>query len=100
MPVFVRGTDDRGKPFLEFATALDISAGGALLLMRHNPHEGSDLSLEIPSAPLPESLNQTALKRDLKAKLVRMRAAGRQRFLGVEFASPLSRPTKNRKYSS
>ena len=30
IPVFVRGIEPSGKQFIEFATALDISVGGAL----------------------------------------------------------------------
>ena len=101
VPVFVRGADDHGNPFLEFATALDISAGGALLLMRHNPEEGSSVSLEIPCAPLPETLSQTTAKRDLQAKLVRTGGKGRQRLLAVEFSLPLTAVSPgNRKYPS
>jgi hypothetical protein len=31
IPVFVRSRDDKGKDFLEFATALNVSAGGMLV---------------------------------------------------------------------
>jgi len=31
IPVFVRSRDEKGKEFLEFATALNVSAGGALI---------------------------------------------------------------------
>ncbi len=36
IPVFVRSHDENGKDFLEFATALNISAGGALVAV-HRP---------------------------------------------------------------
>ena len=34
IPVFVRSRDEKGKEFLEFATALNVSAGGMLVAMR------------------------------------------------------------------
>ena len=38
IPVFVRSRDETGQEFLEFATALTVSPGGALLaLLRHLP---------------------------------------------------------------
>ena len=36
IPVFVRSRDEKGKEFLEFATALNISAGGALVAVRRS----------------------------------------------------------------
>ena len=34
IPVFVRSRDGKGKEFLEFATALNVSAGGMLVAIR------------------------------------------------------------------
>ena len=36
IPVFVRSRDEKGKEFLEFATALNVSAGGALVAVRRS----------------------------------------------------------------
>ena len=53
IPLFVRGTDEQGKAFLEFTCALNFSAGGALLALRQHLSRHAQVSLEIPSAPLP-----------------------------------------------
>jgi hypothetical protein len=53
-PVFVRGTDTRGKQFLDFTNILNISSGGALLATRVTLSRSASVSLEIPSAPLPQ----------------------------------------------
>lgn len=51
IPVFVRGLDPNGKQFIEFATALDISVGGALLAIQRHLPKGSKIMLELPSTP-------------------------------------------------
>ncbi|MBV9608135.1 MAG: PilZ domain-containing protein [Acidobacteria bacterium] len=71
IPVFVRGQDQDGKDFLEFATALNISAGGALLATRRVAPKSSVISLEIPSAPLPRMALLPKIVRRLKARLLR-----------------------------
>ena len=62
IPVFVRSRDGRGKEFLEFATALNVSATGALIAMRRYVDPGTRLTLEIPvalanKAQLPRSVS-------------------------------------------
>ena len=52
IPVFVRSRDDKGKEFLEFATALNVSAGGMLLAVRKGLPAAAEVLLEIPSAPM------------------------------------------------
>src|SRR2546422_9690697 len=52
IPMFVRSRDEKGKEFLEFATALNVSAGGALVAVRRSLPLSAQVSLEIPSAPL------------------------------------------------
>ena len=51
IPVFVRTREGNGKESLEFATAMNVSAGGALVLVRKALPKSSAVSLEIPSAP-------------------------------------------------
>ena len=88
IPFFVRGTAASGEEFLEFATALNLSAGGALLAARRYMDPGSQLSLEIPvalanKAQLPRSISQ------LQATVLRC-TADRQYFLvGLQFTEPL-----------
>ena len=53
IPTFVRGVDKEGQKFLEFTTALNMSNGGALLVMQRYLPPSSEVFLEIPAAPCP-----------------------------------------------
>ena len=85
IPVFVRGVDENGKEFLEFATALNISAGGILLATRRSLPKSAGLSLEIPVAPLPADAFSNQSVRSLKAKLVRITHGEKYHLLGLRF---------------
>ncbi len=102
IPVFIRGTDDKGNGFLEFATALDISAGGALVALRRYIEPGSSISLEIPCAAVPVRQAAPSIGQTLAAKLVRVSNAAQYHLLGLEFSKPIinARKTQRRKYSS
>ncbi len=89
IPVFVRGVDQDGKEFLEFATALNISAGGILLATRRNLPKSSNLSLEIPVAPLPPANVSPQSVRSLRARLVRVTHGDRCHLVGLRFSRPL-----------
>lgn len=89
IPVFVRGLDENGKEFLEFATALNISAGGILLATRRSLPRFSALSLEIPVAPLPADAFSSQSIRSLKAKLVRITHGEKYHLLGLRFTRPI-----------
>ena len=52
IPVFVRSRDEKGKEFLEFATSLNVSAGGMLVAIRRTLPAIAQIRLEIPSAPV------------------------------------------------
>ncbi len=91
IPVFVRGIDDIGKEFLEFATALNISAGGILLATRRNLPASIALSLEIPVAPMPATDVTPQSIRALKAKLVRVTHGERFHLVGMKFLRPLQK---------
>ena len=88
IPFFVRGTSASGEEFLEFATALNLSAGGVLLATRRYMDPGTQLSLEIPVAlanksQLPRSISQ------LKATVLRCTADRQYFLLGLQFHEPL-----------
>src|SRR5512146_2103505 len=89
IPVFVRGVDEDGKQFLEFATALNISAGGILLATRRALRLSGSVSLEIPVAPLPPADFATRSVRTLKARMVRITHAERCQLAGLKFQNPL-----------
>ncbi len=91
IPVFVRGVDESGAEFLEFATALNISAGGVLVASRRNLAFSASVSLEIPVAPTPAlAATTTQSVRSLKAKLVRITHEDRFHLVGLKFLRPIS----------
>ena len=89
IPLFVRSRDSKGKDLLEFATALNVSAGGALVAMHGALRPATQVSLEIPSAPLAASAPVTKSARNLRAKIVRVTHGEGYHLVGVKFAQPL-----------
>ena len=96
IPVFVRSKDAGGKDFLEFATAINISAGGALVAVHRSLRPAAQVSLEIPSAPLAASAPVPKTARNLRAKIVRVTHAEGYHLIGVKFAQPLLSPAMRR----
>ena len=89
IPVFVRGLDPQGKQFIEFATALDISVGGALLAIQRHLPKGSKIMLELPSTPGPEVKVPRNIKQSVAARLVRVTNGESCQLLGLKFQRPL-----------
>ncbi|MFB3916883.1 MAG: PilZ domain-containing protein [Terriglobales bacterium] len=104
LPVFVRGKDREGNEFLEFTTALNVSAGGMLVGLRRNLHRTARVQLEVPSAPAPKALGakvpsasqrQTLTQappppeHNLQARLVRVTEAVGWKLCGFRFVRPL-----------
>lgn len=89
VPFFIRGERENGEELLEFATALNLSAGGALLASRKYLDPGTDVRLEIPVA----LVNKAQLPRSVSlmhARVLRC-VPDRQYFLvGFEFNPPLT----------
>lgn len=89
IPVFVRSRDEKGKDFLEFATALNISAGGALVAVRRALPRAAQVLLEIPSAPLAAASNLPRAARTLRARTLRVHSSEGYHLLGLKFSRPL-----------
>lgn len=87
VPMFIRGIDERGKDFLELSAALNISAGGALLVSRRYLPNDSKVSLEIPAPPLPK---QQFKAQSVKAKVVQVSSCDRYHLCGLAFSRPLT----------
>ncbi len=88
IPFFVRGTKSSGEEFLEFATALNLSAGGLLLAARRYLDPGTQISLEVPvalvnKAQLPRSVSM------LHATVLRCTPDRQYFLLGLRFDEPL-----------
>ena len=89
IPVFVRSRDDKGKEFLEFATALNVSAGGALVAVRRSLPLSAQVLLEIPSAPLAAATALPKASRTLRARTVRVTHAEGYHLVGLKFSHSL-----------
>jgi len=100
VPVFVRGKDSEGKDFLEFATALNVSAGGALLATRRSLPPFSTIALEVPSAPLPRTRVLPHAARRLRARLLRVTVVNGYQLWGLKFSAPLVSKHSARKVDS
>ena len=89
IPVFVRSRDEKGKEILEFATALNISAGGALVAVRRSLPLSAQVLLEIPSAPLAVANSLPKAARNLRARTLRVTHADGYHLVGLKFSRPL-----------
>lgn len=92
IPVFVRSHPDAEKEFLEFATALNVSAGGMLVAVRRSIPSSAHVALEIPSAPLAALAQLPTVTRNLRAKVLRMDHGEGYNLLAVKFSRPLVSP--------
>jgi hypothetical protein len=89
VPVFVRGRDERGNEFLDFTTAININAGGMLLLSRRSLPAGMELIVEIPT-PTPSFQPPGCQTRTaLPARVLYTTHSEDCYLCGVEFSSPL-----------
>ncbi len=115
----MRSHDGNGKEFLEFATALNVSAGGMLVAIRRvlpllgqikagqikagqvkagqmkagqirtRQIKAAQISLEIPSAPVAAVAVLPHASRNLRARALRTTPAEGYYLLGLKFARPL-----------
>jgi c-di-GMP-binding flagellar brake protein YcgR len=90
IPVFVRSRLEQDKEFLEFATALNVSAGGMLVAVRRSLPATTEVSLEIPSAPLAALASLPKSARTLRAKVLRTQHAEAYNLVGLKFSRPLA----------
>jgi len=96
IPVFVRSRDEKGKEFLEFATSLNVSAGGMLVAIRRVLPAIAQIRLEIPSAPVAALALLPRASRTLSARTLRTTPAEGYYLLGLKFSRPLPLSDKPR----
>lgn len=89
IPVFVRSRNGKDEDSLEFATALNISPGGALVAVRRSLPHSAVVSLEIPSAPIGPAPGLKDSSRVIRAKAVWVRHHDAYHLLGLKFTRPL-----------
>ncbi|MGB9234303.1 MAG: PilZ domain-containing protein [Terriglobales bacterium] len=90
IPVFIRTHDENNKDLLEFATAINISAGGALVATRHSLPKSTAISLEIPSAPIGPLSDLPNFPRPIRAKAVWVSHLDDYHLMGLKFSRPLN----------
>lgn len=89
IPIFVRSREDNGKETLEFATALNVSAGGALVALRRSLPLSAQVVLEIPCAPLVSTTALPKSSRILRARTLRIIHAEGYNLIGMKFSRSL-----------
>jgi PilZ domain len=89
IPVFVRSRTEADKEFLEFATALNVSAGGMLVAVRRSIPSSAQVLLEIPSAPLAALAALPRVARNLRAKVLRTQHGEGYNLAALKFSRPL-----------
>ena len=96
LPVFLRSVGADGKESLEFATGLNVSAGGILVATRRALPLAMLTSLEIPVAPFSLPAKAPKTTRKLDAKIVRIVHGDDFHLIGMRFQRPLTAtaPTK------
>ena len=105
IPVFVRSREKGGKEWLEFATALNVSATGALVAVRPSLTLSAQVSLEIPCVPLASTAALPKSCRILRARTVWITHGATFQLVGLRFSQPLlgskpPRPSIRRKVVS
>jgi hypothetical protein len=89
IPVFVRARDGGGKDSLEFTTAINISPGGALVVLRRSLPQSAVISLEIPSAPIGTTSGLKTSSQVMRGKAVWVTHFDDYHLLGLKFDRPL-----------
>lgn len=90
IPIFVRTKEPEGRESLEFATALNVSAGGMLLAVRRSLPISAEVLLEIPSAPLIPGANLPKVSHVMKAKTLRITHADNYHLVAIKFDRSLT----------
>lgn len=87
IPLFIRGVNSSGGEFLEFSTALNLSAGGVLLAMRSYLDTGITVSVEIPPSLHQPQLPQASSR--FQAKVLWWVRSRHYFLVGLAFETPL-----------
>ena len=93
IPVFIRTQEKGGKDSLEFATAINISPGGAMVVVRRSLPKLATVSVEIPSAPICPADGLKVSAKIMQAKTVWVTHFDDYHLLGLKFVRPLSTDT-------
>jgi hypothetical protein len=97
IPLFVRGKGEQEKEILEFASAINVSAGGALVAIRRSLPLFSQVSVEIPTAPFASSEAFPQAVRLLPAQIIRLTHGEGHHLMGLKFAAPIDSAVSDRR---
>ena len=89
VPLFLRGRDSHGEPFLELAKSLDISGLGAFLTSPRQLGLGEAITLTIPAPSITSSALVPSGMPPIQARVQRQHEAGDIYLVGVEFVKPI-----------
>ena len=89
IPVFIRTSNGNGQDSLEFASAINISAGGALVVVRRSLPKSTAVCLEIPSPPIGPHSGLPSFSRTIRAKTVWVNHFNDYHLMGLKFTRPL-----------
>jgi hypothetical protein len=92
VPVFVRSIDNRGEECIDFANAVNIGGGGALVITRRYYSVGTHISIEIPSAPLSLTLPLLNTDKIFNGTVIRANFLNQYHVWALKFAQPLVSP--------
>lgn len=97
LPVFLRSVGVDGKESLEFATGLNVSAGGILVATRRALPLAMSTQLEIPVAPFTLPAKAPKTTRKLEARIVRIVHGEEFHLIGMRFHRPLTPTTMSQR---
>ena len=89
VPVFLRSQDGNGQELLEFATALNVSAGGALVALRRPLPLSAQVSLEVPTGMVETTDGLPKTARVIRARVTWIKPITGYQLVGFKFARPL-----------
>jgi hypothetical protein len=89
IPVFVRSRDQGGKDYLELATAVNVSAGGALVAVRRPLPLSARVWLEVPTPASAAAPKPSKASRVMRARTVRFTQVDGYQLTGFAFLRPL-----------
>jgi PilZ domain-containing protein len=91
IPVFVSSTGENGQELLEFSSAVNISAGGALVAMHRCVPLSARVLLQIPNAPVASVAASGAKTRAIRAETVRVAHGEGYHLVGLRFSVPIGK---------
>jgi hypothetical protein len=94
LPMFVRGTDSSDEEFVEMASALEVSAGGALIALARQLVVGSFVAIDIPYAPVLGCRVTQNPAKHLRAEIIRADPADGCYLFALKWSTGIAAPRR------